>query len=116
MLKKENRLQKEKEFSRVFKGSRPIYTENLVLRFVKQPQVLKPDTRFGFVISNKINKLATRRNALKRQLRAVIQDQLSNIKVGYNVVITVKSDFDYPYYQDSIRKQVEEGLKKAGLL
>ena len=131
MLKQENRLQKEKNFGKVFKGSRPIHTENLVLRIAKQwgvgstvkgggsaestPYTLHP-TRFGFVISNKISKLATRRNALKRQLRAIIEQELPNIKTGYDVVIMVKLDFKYPYQQKAIKDQVEKGLKIAGLL
>ena len=130
MLKKENRLQKEKDFQRVFKGSRPIYAENLVFRVVKQYAVSsmqlagnaanrKPQTanfsRFGFVISNKISKLATRRNALKRQLRAIIENEMTDIKTGYDIIIMVKSDFNYPYKQEEIREQVEKGLKIAGL-
>lgn len=120
MLAKENRLQKDRDFQKVFKGSRPIHTQNLVLRVAKQnlrtEEPKNQRTRFGFVISNKISKLATRRNALKRQLRTIIQDRLGDIKLGYDVVILVKSDFSYPYRQGEIKKQVEEGLGKAGLI
>lgn len=113
MLKKENRLSADKDFGRVFKGSRPVYTQNLTFRVAKSN---KSENRFGFVISNKISKLATRRNALKRQLRAIIEQELPSIKTGYDVVIMVKLDFSYPYKQDDIRKQAKEGLGKAGLL
>ena len=149
MLKKENRLQKDKDFSKVFKGSRPIYAENLVLRFAirKTPTKLRIErnyeitnksnrisqqsskqamkqssnetmisSRFGFVISNKISKLATRRNALKRQLRMIVEKSLPNIKPGYDVVMIVKRDFSYPYKQKVIEAQVINGLGKAGIL
>lgn len=151
MLKKENRLSADKDFQRVFKGSRPVHTQNLVLRFAvrKTPTKLRIErnyeitnrnneilrsaqddnramkqssnetmmaSRFGFVISNKISKLATRRNVLKRQLRAIIEQELPNIKAGYDAVIMVKLDFKYPYKQDEIREQVTDGIRKAGLI
>ena len=140
MLKKENRLTAEKDFGRVFKGSRPVHTQNLVFRFINRktptklriernyeitnkelkankliPNSYNLNSRFGFVISNKISKLATRRNALKRQLRAIIEKELTNIKSGYDVVIMVKLDFSYPYEQEAIKEQVREGLQKTGL-
>ena len=132
MLKKENRLQKEKDFGKVFKGSRPIHTQNLAFRVTKRMsksptsarasaetgEIRNPkpnEARFGFVISNKISKLATRRNALKRQLRAIIEQEMPNVKAGYDVVIMVKLDFKYPYKQDEIREQVREGFGKAGI-
>ena len=120
MLKKENRLSSDKDFQRVFKGSRPIHMQNLTFCVAKQnsrTQELKNSrTRFGFVISNKISKLATRRNALKRQLRAIIEKSISSIQPGYNIVIMVKQDFPWPYEQENIGHQVVEGLKRAGLL
>jgi len=136
VLKKENRLTAEKDFGRVFKGSRPVHTQNLTFRVAKRmskseirnPKQIKNSnleklkaesqkleaSRFGFVISNKISKLATRRNALKRQLRAIIEKELPNIKPGYDVVIMVKLDFGYPYEQKAIKEQVVDGLRKAG--
>ena len=149
MLKQENRLQKERDFGKVFKGSRPIHAENLSFRVAKRnhksqiinhkqipnsnlsvdsrlrgndkTEKLKAKSyqleasRFGFVISNKISKLATRRNALKRQLRTIIEQELPNIKTGFDVVIMVKLDFKYPYEQKAIKEQVEVGLKKMDL-
>lgn len=113
MLKKENRLSADKDFGRVFKGSRSVHTQNLVFRVTKSNKV---ENRFGFVISNKISKLATRRNALKRQLRATIEQESPNLKSGHDVVIMVKLDFSYPYKQDEIREQVKKGLRITNLL
>ncbi len=145
MLKKENRLSADKDFGRVFKGSRPVHTQNLIFRVAKQKGTQRPQnsstestqkgekskfvysqdsyirskseaaSRFGFVISNKISKLATKRNALKRQLRAIIEQEMPNVKAGYDVVIMVKLDFKYPCKQDEIREQVKVGLKKMDL-
>lgn len=114
MLKKENRLQKEKDFGRVFKNSRPISTEHLSIR-ARMIGGDKP-VRFGFVISNKVNKLATRRNALKRQLREIARGLISELRTGYDVVVVVRSDFSFPYDQAQIRSELEAGLGKAGMV
>lgn len=115
MLKKENRLQKEKDFSRIYKSSKPIYSRNLVLR-VAFVHNIKQTPKLGIIVSNKLNKLATGRNALKRQLREIVYQIIPKLKCGFNAVILVKQDFEKPYQQDEIKEQVEELLKKAGLL
>ena len=74
------------------------------------------NVRFGFVVSNKIEKRATRRNALKRQLREISGSLICELDPGYDVVVVLQSDFPFPYRQEEIRKQFEEGLKKIGVL
>lgn len=115
MLKKENRLKKEKDFNRIYKGLKPIYSKNLVLRVGFVHDVNKAP-KFGFIVSNKINKLATERNALKRQLREIVQKKLPKLKNGFNAVVMVKQDFDKPYDQEVIREQIGQLFKKANLL
>lgn len=112
MLSRQNRLTSSKDFERAFKKTRPIFTRNLSFRVFKKNRESYP-TRVGFIISNKISKLATRRNALKRQLRKIVHDLISELKPGYDVIIVVKSDFNYPYKQAEIKTQVIEGLKRA---
>lgn len=143
MLPKQNRLRTNKDFQKVFKSSKPIYTENLIFRVAKneskkhKAESIKSksrnnrtieqsnpsaalgvgnQSRFGFVVSNKIDKRASRRNALRRRLRAVVQELMPQIKSGNDVAILVKKDFPLPYSYEEIKKQVEEGLRKAGLL
>lgn len=70
--------------------------------------------RFGFVISNKIDKRSSRRNGLKRRIRAVIEGRMTEFPQNINVVIQVKKPFDYPYDFSVIEGEVMEGLKKAG--
>jgi ribonuclease P protein component len=72
--------------------------------------------KFGFVVSNKVEKRATRRNALKRQLRSIAGGLISELKAGYDIVTVVKRDFPFPYNQEEIRKQFTEGMRRTGLL
>jgi len=113
MLPKQNRLQKDREFQRVFKNSRPCNMENFSIRTAKN-FTREHNIRFGFVVSNKIEKRATRRNALKRQLREISGSLIFELNPGYDVVVVVRKDFPYPYKQEEIRKQVVEGLSKTG--
>ena len=114
MLSKENRLQKDKDFSRVFKNTRPISTEHLSIRANRL--VGDKESRFGFVVSNKVNKLATRRNALKRQLREIVRSLISELATGYDVIVVVRTDFPFPYDQEKIMPELKGGLKRAGIL
>lgn len=113
MLKKENRLRKDREYRKIFKSTKPVYLSNLVFRVAKTNGEV---SRFGFVISNKTEKLAVRRNGLRRQLRRIIEEMLPQIKPGCDVAITVKQNFPYPYQQEEIRKQIVVGLMREGLI
>ncbi|PIS08095.1 ribonuclease P protein component [Candidatus Berkelbacteria bacterium CG10_big_fil_rev_8_21_14_0_10_43_13] len=113
MLNKLNRLQKDKDFSKVFRSSRPVFTGNLNVRALKRPDA--GPSRFGFVISNKIEKRATRRNALKRRLRAATRELIPSIKVGFNVVITVKQNYSYPYDYVKLKTDLNLAYAKIGL-
>lgn len=113
MLSKQNRLQKDKEFTKVFRTSRPVFTDNIAVRVMKRFDT-KP-SRFGFVISNKIDKRATRRNALKRRLRSATRELLPGLKSGFNVVILVKKNYPFPYQLNIIKKDLEETFTKLQL-
>jgi len=140
MLKKQNRITQNKDFLRMFKAVRPYHTEHLTFRIAKRnpnfktlnpkqipnsnfnnTKNLKPVTcnfnsRFGFVISNKIDKRAARRNAIKRRLRAVIEENLSQIPDGIDLVVQIKKPFDYPYDYFYIRQEMLSGLRKTGVI
>lgn len=116
MLPKQNRIQKDLEFQLVFKKSKPVRTENLSLRIFKNPRINSDCVRFGFIISNKIDKRATRRNALKRQLRQIASDLISELETGYDIVTVVHKAFPYPYEQSEVKEQFVQGLRKAAIL
>jgi len=119
MLAKEFRIQKAIDFQKVFKHSKPVRMANVTFRVFKNQKNIcdeKPCVRFGFIISNKIDKRAVRRNALKRQLRQIASDLISELESGYDIVTVVNKDFPYPYEQSEIKKQFVEGMQRAGTL
>lgn len=109
MLAKENRLNKAKDYGKVFKRSRPVFSEHMAIRKVTNHSNA---SRFGFVVSNKISKRATKRNALRRKLRSVIQTNLPMIDKGFDFVILVKKDFPLPYNFDQVREELMYLLSK----
>lgn len=50
----------------------------------------KDVSRFGFIISTRISKLAVVRNKIKRIMSEVIRKNIKNIKNGYDVVFLIK--------------------------
>ncbi|OQA04987.1 MAG: ribonuclease P [bacterium ADurb.Bin400] len=127
MLKSENRLKSEHAFNWVFRHSKPVYSNNLVFRVAKIPARLRggittsgkessSPVRFGYIISSKVIKKATRRNDIKRKLRRISRELLPRIKPGYDVVVIVKRDFEYPYEQEAVSTQFISGLTKTGIL
>lgn len=86
MLSKLHRLTKNKDFQKVFKKGRFIYSHQDFLR-VKFLKNNLPNSRFGFVVSSKVSNKASKRNKIKRFLREVVRKKLDKIKPGFDIVI-----------------------------
>jgi ribonuclease P protein component len=107
MLSKENCLKKRKDFDNVFKGGKTIAGELIFLKVIKNNLDI---SRLGFVIGLKISKKAVIRNKIKRQLRGIIKENLSDIKPGLDVIIISKPDIIDKNYQE-IKNDLEKLLK-----
>jgi ribonuclease P protein component len=71
-------------------------------------------SRFGFIISSKIDKRAVRRNRAKRLLGEAINQLIPQIKPGYEVVVLAKKklvEADFP----EIERECLKLLQKAGM-
>ncbi|MBU1164592.1 ribonuclease P protein component [Patescibacteria group bacterium] len=111
MLAKINRLAKQKDFDHVFKRGKSVFSANLKLRFVRNE--LK-NSRFAFVVSNKISKKATVRNRIRRQLSEIVRTNLTTIKKGNDVVVVVKQTILKKDFEQ-ITNELLTNLKKAKL-
>jgi ribonuclease P protein component len=87
MLPVAHRLKKDEDFQKVASGGKYSYSPYFTLKY--KPNKLE-HSRFGFVISTKIDKRATVRNRLKRQIREVIRLKLAKIPHGYDITIIPK--------------------------
>jgi ribonuclease P protein component len=85
MLRKKYRLNKTKEFNRLFKQGTAVYGPYCGLKIM--PNQLDY-SRFAFLISKKVSKRAVVRNLLKRRLSEIIRQDWLKL-AGYDVVIIV---------------------------
>jgi len=111
MLKKENRLTKDKEFDNIFKHGRSSYTKTLGIKTVKNNLSVN---RFGILVSTKVSPKAVVRNKIKRQIRAIIQDELFLLKVGFDCAIVVFPLILANNYQE-IEATIKTCFKKLNL-
>lgn len=103
MFKRETRLT-----GRVVKG-KTISFPNLNLKIAKNGKDL---SRFGFVISKKVDKRATVRNRIKRKLRNCLEEKMEKISKGYDFLFIIKGNTEKTNYCDMICSE----LNKEGLL
>lgn len=72
------------------------------------------DSRFGFIISKKIDKRAVVRNRLKRKMAKFIEERLPKINQGFKVVIVARAQILEK--EQDLDRVLEEGFLKLKLL
>jgi len=111
MLKKENRLTKNKEFDNVFKKGRSGYSRVLGVKVISNGL---PADRFGILVGIKVSPKAVVRNKIKRQIRAIIGDELFLLKGGADCAIVVFPLILAKNYEE-IAAELRVCFRKAGL-
>ncbi|MDK2822992.1 MAG: ribonuclease protein component [Clostridia bacterium] len=112
MLPKKYRLRKNIDFRRIYKSSKSIANQYLVLYIKKNREV--NNTRIGFSISKKIGK-ANERNYLKRQLREIARKNIKKIKPGYDLIFIARQKIKGKSYHD-VEENMESLLIKGRLM
>ncbi len=100
MLPKEYRLTKDKDFARVAHYGQKAYSPELNLKWIKNNQ---PYSRWGIVVSLKVDKKAVVRNGIKRRLRAILREKINSLVPGWDVIIMTKDkikELDYSQLQN----------------
>jgi len=95
MLPKINRIKKKGDFDKIFKKGKSLKEGFLILKIAKNNF---DESRFAFVISQKVSKKAVARNRIRRRLAQIIRSNFKNIKGGADIVLIVlpgaeKEDF-----------------------
>lgn len=110
-LPKVNRLKHRLDFSAVFRQGIRRQSPHLTLRALQQ----KPKTAesakippiIGISVSQKVSKLATQRNRIKRQLRAAFRQLLPRLKSDWLLVVVVKpkaTECDYQHFLQELEQ------------
>lgn len=117
MLKKTQRLTKNKEFETVLKTGKAFYCPILLVKCIKNNLTY---SRLGLIVSNKISKKASQRNLIKRRIREIIRLALPKIKKGVDMVIIVSPKIINQQKKVLAYQEIEQAinlvLKKANLL
>lgn len=112
MLTKTNRLKKEKDFEKLFKKGKSFKNGFLILKIV--PNDLK-ESRFGFIVSQKVSKKAVLRNKVKRRLRDIIQKNIAEIRKGIDAALIVLPGLETKSFSET-KETLDKLLKKTGLI
>ncbi len=75
-----------------------------------------PLSRFGFIVSTKVDKRATTRNRLKRLLRESVHHLLAELPKGWDVVVSTRSKPHEDMNQSDVEKILRQALQNAGVL
>lgn len=110
MLKKENRLTKNKHFNYIYKHGQSVKNQHVVLVYAKTK--VKP-FKIGFSVSNKIGK-ATKRNKVKRRMREIVKSLIRQIDRRYNYIFVARESIVLLTYQE-LENQIKQLISKAEL-
>lgn len=110
MLANINRLRKAGEIQKVFKFGKSARSANFSIRY--NPNRGSAD-RFAVVVGTKVDKRATRRNAIKRQVREVLRQIWLEIPESYDYVITAHRLPSWPLKQTEIKEELAKLLKNV---
>ena len=111
MLKRENRLKKNKHFNYIYKNGSSVGTKFIKLFFIKTK--VRP-FKVGFSVNNKIGK-AVVRNKLKRQMKEIFASFLASLDKRYNYIFVVKEGLQEKTFLE-LKECMFDVIKKAGLL
>lgn len=111
MLASKNRINKGPEFDRVKEEGKLYQSDDFGVAVLEKDG--GEESRFGFVVSTKISKMAVHRNRVKRALREAIRQNLKYIPKGYDMVFLTKKSI-MEKSTDQIMKQVESFLESSG--
>ena len=111
MLKKENRLKKNSQFSYIYKHGQTKHTPILSLSFVKTQY--KP-FKVGFTVSKKIGKSVVR-SKVKRRLREAFRLLIDKVNENYNYILIARPGIENASFQE-IQQTIYSLLEKANLI
>lgn len=104
MLSKVNRLKNKKDIEKVFKNGKGFKEDFLILKVIKND--LK-NSRFAFIVSQKVSKKATLRNKIRRRLSELVKRRLPTISPKMDIVLVA-----VPGLEEKDFWEIEETLNK----
>ncbi|MFN3926521.1 MAG: ribonuclease P protein component [Pseudanabaenaceae cyanobacterium] len=114
MLPLAHRLHR-RDFELIYERGDRFHSQYFKLRRWLDPTTTGQPARIGIVVSKKIAKLATQRNRLKRQIRAMLLPYLPQLKPDLQIIVTITSVTD-PVSFHELAGDLHKLLLKAEVL
>ena len=111
MIKKENRLKKNKHFNIIYKHGDSVKSKYITLVFIKAK--IKP-FKVGFSVNNKIGKSVVR-SKVKRRMRASFNQIYTLIDRRFNYIFVAREGIEN-LEQIDIKNEMLLVIKKAGFI
>lgn len=111
MLNSHNRLKRRKDFDKVFKKGKSVFSKIIGVKALKNST---DKNRYGIIIGTKVSKSAVKRNLIKRRIRAVLREENNKLLKGYDIVIITLPEIKNADYID-ISKVIYSIFKKHAL-
>jgi len=103
MLPKKNRLPAF-VFRRIYQKGNTQKGEFVVLKSIPNK---KSFSRFGFVVSAKVVKKATKRNLLRRRASEIIKSHLGKVKTGFDFAFIFKKNIEFKDQEQEFKKLLD---------
>jgi ribonuclease P protein component len=110
LVKKENRLRRRNDFTRVYKKGKSYANKYLVVYVLPNGRAVD---RFGFSVGKRVGKAVTR-NRMRRRLREICRLHVGLLTPGYDIVVIPRNpalEVDY----DTIKRALRHLFHKAGI-
>ncbi|MCF7907191.1 ribonuclease P protein component [Patescibacteria group bacterium] len=113
MLPPKNRLKKTRDFNRIYRYGYKFFSPELILRWVKDNR--KECSRWGIIVSRKVDKKAVIRNKIKRRLRAILRENINSWPLQKDIVLIARPQIKELSFSE-LKKRLEQILRKNKLL
>lgn len=95
----------QKNINRVRKNGKVYQSKNFGAVIMDRKD--QSNSRFGFIVSNKISKNSTQRNRIKRALSESVRHSMNTIKNGFDVIYLTKPSIEKVNTDDIMRENNE---------
>lgn len=112
MLPQANRLRLDKDIKTLFAKGKGVFG---VTCGIKYRHNNLPVSRFAVVVGTKVSKKAVVRNRLRRQIRAMLRQELEHFRPGYDLMIIIRSSAVHQK-REAIQADLLKSLKKTPVL
>jgi len=109
MLPKINRLKNKKDIEKVLKRGKGFKEDFLILKLIKSNF---KNSRFAFIVSQKISKKATLRNKTRRRLKELVRIKIKEVKRGLDLILIAAPGLEEKDFWE-INETIDKLFQKA---